>query len=267
MRHFASVSHGLALACAPHRGKDSAMILSYRHRFILLRAYKVAGTSVEMALSTLCGDRDVVSPMMPVDEAARQQMGGFCGNYGADPAVASFYNQAVQTADFATLEKLRPPPGTYGAHSTLAEIVAQSGIDPVEFRALGIARNPYARLISLLHMTAHLGDYRRGTAMPEATEGLAEAFERSRQRDGLARLHSAAIFAGATPELLRFEHLHDDLAAFAASLRVELPALPHAKRGALSERIDPREAFTREQLDWFNREFAAEFALYGYAPV
>jgi hypothetical protein len=243
------------------------MILSYRHRFILLRAYKVAGTSVEMALSTLCGDRDVVSPVMPVDEAARQKMGGFCGNYGADPAVAAFYNQAVQTADAATLEKLRPPPGTYGAHSTLAEVVAQSGIDPEEFSVLGIARNPYARLISLLHMTAHLGDYRRGTAMPEAADGMVAAFDRARDKDGLARLHSAAMFGGVTPKLLRFEHLHDDLAAFAAKLEVELPALPHAKRGALSERIDPREAFTREQLDWFNREFAAEFPLYGYSAV
>lgn len=243
------------------------MILSYRHRFILLRAYKVAGTSVEMALSTLCGDADIVSPMMPIDESTRQQMAGFCGNYGAEPAVAAFYNQAVQTADLATLEKLRPPPGSYGAHSTLSEIAKQSGIDPAEFRVLGIARNPYARLVSLLHMTKHLGDYRRGATMPEATDDLAAAFDSARDRDGLARLHSVAMFAGVEPELLRFERLNDDLAAFVASLRGQLPALPHAKRGALSERINPLDAFTREQLDWFNREFAAEFALYGYSPV
>jgi hypothetical protein len=243
------------------------MILSHRHRFILLRAYKVAGTSVEMALSTLCGGRDVVSPMMPVDEAARQRMGGFCGNYGADPVVMAFYSRAVQTADAEALARMRPPQGTYGAHSTLDEIVMQSGIDPAAFRVLGIARNPYARLISLLHMTAHLADYRRGAAMPEVADDLTAAFDRAREKDGLARLHSAALFGAMPPELLRYEQLGADLAAFAASLGADLPVLPHVKRGAQSERIDPQGTFTRDQLDWFNREFAAEFDLYGYSPV
>ncbi len=243
------------------------MILSYRHRFILLRAYKVAGTSVEMALSTLCGDRDVVTPMMPVDEAARQKMGGFCGNYGADPVVAAFYIGAVQTATGEELAKLRPPPGGLSPHASLAEIVAQTGIDPAEFRVFGIARNPYARLISLLHMTENLRDYRRGQAMPAAVGDLAAAFDGARDKDGLARLHSAALFGTVTPELLRYENLASDFAAFAASLGETLPPLPHAKRGVLSERIDPREVFRREQLDWFNQEFAAEFKAFNYTPV
>ena len=243
------------------------MILSYRHHFILLRAYKVAGTSVEMALSTLCGDADIVSPMMPVDEAARQKMGGFCGNYGADPAAEAFYNRAVVSANPAVLAQMQPPPRLYSAHSSLAVIAAQAGIDPADFRVVMITRNPYARLVSLLHMTANLSDYRRGEAMPEATSDLAAMFDRVRSRTALVRLHSAAMFAGTTPELLRYENLAEDLAAFAMSLGVKLPPLPHAKRGAGSERIDPREVFRREQLDWFNREFAAEFKAFNYTPV
>lgn len=39
------------------------MIISHRHKFIYLKARKVAGTSVEVALAQHCGDGDVVPPI------------------------------------------------------------------------------------------------------------------------------------------------------------------------------------------------------------
>ena len=38
------------------------MIVSHRHEFIFLRPRKVAGTSVEAAMSRHCGDDDVITP-------------------------------------------------------------------------------------------------------------------------------------------------------------------------------------------------------------
>ena len=39
------------------------MIISHRHKFIYLKARKVAGTSVEVALAQHCGDGDIVTPV------------------------------------------------------------------------------------------------------------------------------------------------------------------------------------------------------------
>ena len=43
------------------------MIISHRHKFIYLKALKVAGTSVEVALAQHCGDRDIVTPIVAFD--------------------------------------------------------------------------------------------------------------------------------------------------------------------------------------------------------
>ena len=47
------------------------MILSHEHKFIFLRTKKTAGTSIELALSELCGPDDVITPLTREDEARR----------------------------------------------------------------------------------------------------------------------------------------------------------------------------------------------------
>ena len=43
------------------------MIISHRHKFIYLKARKVAGTSVEVALAQHCGDDDIITPIGAFD--------------------------------------------------------------------------------------------------------------------------------------------------------------------------------------------------------
>lgn len=45
------------------------MIISHRHRFIFIKTRKTAGTSIEIALRSVLGPRDVATPVHPVDEA------------------------------------------------------------------------------------------------------------------------------------------------------------------------------------------------------
>ena len=51
------------------------MIISHKYRFIFIKTVKTAGTSIEIARSRFCGDRDVITPISPQDEAARQAQG------------------------------------------------------------------------------------------------------------------------------------------------------------------------------------------------
>ena len=39
------------------------MIISYKHKFIFIKPQKTAGTSVELMLSRICGDKDVITPL------------------------------------------------------------------------------------------------------------------------------------------------------------------------------------------------------------
>lgn len=52
------------------------MIVSHEHRFIFLKTRKTAGTSVEIALSRICGPDDIITPITETDEQLRKVMGG-----------------------------------------------------------------------------------------------------------------------------------------------------------------------------------------------
>ena len=51
------------------------MIVSHRHKFIFVKTKKTAGTSIEIALSAICGPDDIITPIVAQDEALRQKLG------------------------------------------------------------------------------------------------------------------------------------------------------------------------------------------------
>ncbi|MBK5199426.1 MAG: sulfotransferase family 2 domain-containing protein [Methyloceanibacter sp.] len=48
------------------------MIVSHAHKFIFLKTKKTAGTSIELALSELCGPEDILTPLTKIDEGLRE---------------------------------------------------------------------------------------------------------------------------------------------------------------------------------------------------
>lgn len=49
------------------------MILSWTNRFLFLKGRKIGGTSLEMALSPLCGPMDIITSISPEDERERRK--------------------------------------------------------------------------------------------------------------------------------------------------------------------------------------------------
>ena len=62
------------------------MILSFTHKFLFIKTIKTAGSSIEVALSQLCDENDIVTPLNPPEAGHRPRNFEPCGFYNHIPA-------------------------------------------------------------------------------------------------------------------------------------------------------------------------------------
>ncbi len=244
------------------------MILSFAHRFVFIRGRKVAGTSVEMALSTICGPDDIVTPLIATDERVRQQMGGRCGNYSDQPVLEQGYVKLVMEATPAQLPLLsKPPLAKYTTHMSLKSIVARHALDG--FRIVCVERSPYARVLSALNTAQTLDDYDYASGMQGSIADLPRLFDEALAAGIIHRLRNIDLYKDASGTVraraLRYETLRADFDAFAAELGIAAPpTLPHAKKGRMANDLNPLEVLRHDQVAAITAIFAEEFDAFGY---
>jgi hypothetical protein len=83
------------------------MIASFEHGFIFIKTRKTAGTAIELVLSSLCGDADIITPIHPDDEKIRQA-NGWRGpqNFRVGPASASDHEGILERGDEADYQEM-----------------------------------------------------------------------------------------------------------------------------------------------------------------
>jgi hypothetical protein len=245
------------------------MILSFAHRFIFVRGRKVAGTSIETALSTICGPDDIVPALIAVDERRRQEMQGRCGNYSDFPSLEAAYCRLVIESPRDRLHRLHPPRGRYSAHMSLVDIARAYGRPLTGFRVVVAQRCPYARVLSALNMAQSFHAYRRGGAMHGDPTALPALFDRALARGALHRLRNIDLYRGAdgalTATVIRYEQLQAGFDAFLAEIghRGQI-VVPHAKKGRMASDVDPAAVLRPDQIATINAIFADEFDAFGY---
>ncbi len=179
--------------------------MSHAHRFVFLKTRKTAGTSVEIALSTVCGPEDVITPVTEADERLRAKRGGRPPqNYESPPLPRRAFNHMPS--------------------SMVRQLVGREAWDA--YFTFSVERNPWDAVVSLYHWR-----HREDPAPPEFADFVREpVVEELATKNFRGYRINGQI---AVDRVLRFESLAQDLAEVWQQLELPGdPALPRAKGGS-----------------------------------
>jgi hypothetical protein len=245
------------------------MILSRKWGVLLVKGKKVAGTSVEMALSRICGPDDIITPFGPLDELRRLREFGTHGrNYAASRELEQHYLKLVTSGTIPPQIRIPTGEGIYYNHMSLLE-VEDLGNDTEGILIFCVERSPYAKVLSYINMAlvrkrGQAGQERRVSTLEEikssAGHYLADGSIRSVNNIGLYKDRSGHVAA----EVLCYERLADDFAKLLRRIGAPSIALPRAKPGINSNSLDPKQFFRRDQIEQINAMFREEFSAFGY---
>lgn len=122
------------------------MIISHKYKFIFIKTVKTAGTSIEVFLSDICGDEDIITPIYPHIDPHRAR--NYSGLWNPLPEIIDTYGNSIKrtSRDFIKREK-------YWNHipATLAQSRTPKDIWNSYFKFC-VERNPWDKTLSHYHM-------------------------------------------------------------------------------------------------------------------
>lgn len=211
------------------------MIASHAHRFIFLKTRKTAGTSVEIALSKVCGPDDVITRISPEDEELRTAAGG----------------RGPQNFD--------SPPLPRRAFNHMSARLAREAVGTQVWRdyfTFAIERNPWDAVVSLYYWK-----YKELPELPDFETYVGEEWiEQLANNRRMYRIRGRL----AVDRVLRYEQLDTELAEVWSQLGLPgAPDLPRAK-GNARPAGHYRELYTPASRDRVAAVFADAIEAFGY---
>lgn len=225
------------------------MIVSHEHRFIFVKTRKTAGTSIEIALSRLCGPRDVITPITPEDEAIRREL-GYRGpqNYLQPLRKLSLRDWRARLSAERPMRFFNHMPGP-----AIRQKLGQKTWSA--YYKFTVERNPYDKALSSYYWYT-----RKRPELSFADWLAATPVERVSNYDMYA-VNGALI----VDRVLCYENLATEFSQLAAELG--LPGsfeLPRAKSGLRRDRRSYREILKPDEVRTLQVICAREIALFGY---
>lgn len=234
------------------------MIISHEHKFIFLKTRKTAGTSLEIALSQFCGERDIITPINEADENLRKEL-SYRGpqNFRVLSSEHAPKNERSLSArrkigyyNHMPAEQVRPLIGT-----TLWD----------EYFKFCFERNPWDRAISIYHWRT-----RDHHPRPSLLEFLRYGSEKVPYKGRNIKLSNFGIYS-IDEEIVvdhvgLYENLDSELERIATLLNLPKEInLPRAKGTSREDRRHYREVMGYEERSIVAQACAKEIAHFGYS--
>lgn len=218
------------------RRGGAGLILSHQHQFIFVRCRKTASTSLEIALSRICGPHDIITPIRGEDEVLRERLGGRPPqNYRSQDGTMRFYN-----------------------HMPAAEIRILSGERTwSSYFRWCVERNPWDKVVSMYYHR-HPRHDRPPLRTFVASGASVRPFNYRLYTIGGER---------AVDRIIRYEDLPAELELLASMLNIPAQAL-ELPRAKAAFRDPQRRPYVEEYEPWTRYmvayQFAEEIAMHHY---
>ena len=256
------------------------MIISESNQFVFIKGRKVAGTSVEVGLASLCDSNDILTPITPIDEVVRLRTTNLMAqNYGADAEQLKIYHhtiRGIERGSEANWAEIRKPRGRYVGHMPFNQIEGRFGTIPSDWTIIGITRCPYGQALSRIKHMANK------EAVKERSEVAIDTNSSYFQQAKTKFLTKASkrnlrlnidLYKDKQNKLrpnfyLRYESLNDDYKTLLGQLKKpNAPELPHLKQTSTTKQLTAHELFKRHELDIINACFKEEFEEHNYEMI
>lgn len=230
------------------------MIASRKHNFIFIKTMKTAGTSIELALSTVCGPDDILTPISVQHDKIRADAGVEPRNFS--DTLETRYLKALRKRNSKLMRPVLAEIAASGfwAHARPEVIKARVGRRFWK-SAIKITseRHPYEKATSLARHS-----YREQAPFLEHLNNV--VFGDLRYVGHPYYLQDGKILVGF---IVRYNRLQDDFARLCRRLSLPMLELPHARRTDDGS-VPAREQLTLAQRDFVYEQCAPEFELFGW---
>jgi hypothetical protein len=248
------------------------MILSEKHKFIFIKGRKVASTSMEIALSGICGEHDIITPISTIDERHRAYTIGSrsAQNFGLSTRKNTEYIEKIKNCSKKQLADIQLPKGSFYNHMPLQEVCQAKSIITSDWTIFAIERCPYAKIISLANMHLQYKFYlTNGKPMISNISDIKDYIRHLIKKSLLIQVKNIDLYKTKDGEIpttiLHYENLEIEYTKLMKNFNVKTyPELKHYKKGLNSNKLNPTDIFTREQIQTINNIFSEEFEFFGY---
>ena len=227
------------------------MIISHKYKFIFIKLRKTAGTSLEIALSGICGKDDIITPISNDDEAARAKLGCM------GPQNFFVPKRNYKPKDWAGLIRKGQQPMYYN-HIPAREIrdhISKKIWD--NYFKFCFERNPWDKVISHFYHRKRAGNF--NNIMDYLLNDKGDAI---RGYDMYADDKNVLV-----DKIYRYEEMDDALAELSNTIglndNIQLPEY-RAKSHFRQDTRGYKEILTKEEADLIARRYEREIKLMEY---
>lgn len=229
------------------------MILSHKHRFIYIKTYKTASTSIEAALSEICGPDDVITPAS--EPLMKHRKGERAQNYRIDHPLVP--KRPLWRRLLGRPERHYHPSVGYYEHMPAWRVRAYAG-DTVwdSYYKFSFERNPWDRQVSWYY-------YKTKSKTPRPSF---DAFNADKARAYVENFDLYSIDGEVCMDAIgTYENLEEDFEKIMLNIGLAgKVALPRTNVSTGPSDVDYRSYYTDASRQMIAEWYAREIALFGY---